>query len=144
MPQILHDLPIGATRERVFEAIATPAGLDRWWTLRSEGVPEVGAEYEFFFSAGYDWRGRVVRAEAATLIEWEITRADADWTGTRVSLTLSERPDGVTWVRFAHAGWREENEHFRVSSNCWAQYLRLLRRWLEAGEEVPYDLRLDA
>jgi hypothetical protein len=26
---------------------------------------------------------------------------------------------------------------------CWAIYLRVLRRWLEHGERVPYEQRLD-
>lgn len=143
MPQILHDLPIRATRARVFEAVSTPEGLDRWWTLRSKGVPGVGAAYEFFFDPDYDWQGLVVRCVPDEVIEWEILRADADWTGTQVSIALSDRPDGITWVRFAHRGWSSENAHFRVSSCCWAQYLRILRRWLEAGEEVPYEIRLD-
>lgn len=35
------------------------------------------------------------------------------------------------------------NDHFRTSSCCWAQYLRILRRFLEHGERVPYAERLD-
>lgn len=31
----------------------------------------------------------------------------------------------------------------RISCNCWALYLRILRRWLEHGEAVPYDKRLE-
>ena len=34
-------------------------------------------------------------------------------------------------------------EFYRVSCNCWAMYLRILRRYLEHGEIVPYDVRLD-
>ena len=45
-------------------------------------------------------------------------------------------------VRFSHSGWRSENEHYRLSSYCWAMYLRLMRRFAEAGEQVPYDHRM--
>jgi uncharacterized protein YndB with AHSA1/START domain len=31
-----------------------------------------------------------------------------------------------------------------VSCYCWAMYLRVLRRYLEHGERVPYEGRLDA
>ena len=48
-----------------------------------------------------------------------------------------------TQLRFAHLGWPQVNEHYRVSSFCWAMYLRLLRRHLEAGELVPYERRLE-
>ena len=42
------------------------------------------------------------------------------------------------------AGWLEANAHFRRSSYCWAMYLRLLQRYLEQGETVPYADRLGA
>ena len=35
------------------------------------------------------------------------------------------------------------SEHYRISSYCWAIYLRVLRRYLEHGERVAYEQRLD-
>lgn len=142
MPSILHDFVVHAPPERVYAAFATPAGLDAWWTLRSSGAPDVGTTYELFFGDAYDWRGRVVRAEPARGIEWEITTADADWLGTRVGAELTA--DGAsTRVRFWHSGWTEASEHYRISSFCWAMYLRLLKRWVETGEVVAYERRLE-
>lgn len=69
-------------------------------------------------------------------------RADADWTGTRVGFRLESRPPG-TWVRFWHTGWQDANEHYRISCHCWAMYLRILRRYLDHGESVPYERRLE-
>ena len=77
MADILHDFPINASSARVFEAFATPAGLERWWTLGSAGTPKLGGE------------------------------------------------------------------HFRISSYCWAMYLRVLKRGVEFGEAVPYKDRLN-
>ena len=79
MADILYDFSINASPDRVFRAVSTPEGLDRWWTRRSSG--------------------------------------------------------------FSHTGWPSANEHFRVSSYCWAMYLRVLRRYLEHGEVVPYEQR---
>jgi uncharacterized protein YndB with AHSA1/START domain len=143
MADILHDLPIRASIERVFRAVSTAEGLDTWWTLRATGTPHEGAEYELGFGPGYDWRAKVTRCEPNDAFELEIVDADGDWTRTRVGLRLEPRDDG-TWVRFSHRGWPSANDHFRVSSNCWALYLRVLRRSLEHGESVPYDARLDA
>jgi uncharacterized protein YndB with AHSA1/START domain len=142
MTDILHDLPIRAEARRVFEAVSSPAGLDRWWTLSSAGEPAPGAEYALDFGPQYRWRARVTRSVPDAEFELELTKADADWTGTRVGFQL-ERRDGATWLRFRHTGWREANEHCRISSNCWAMYLRILRRYLEHGETVPYGMRLD-
>jgi uncharacterized protein YndB with AHSA1/START domain len=137
---ILHDLWIDAAPARVFEAVSTPAGLESWWTGRSSGEPGTDAEYTLWFSPEYDWRGRVSRIAPDSDFELEITLADVDWTGTRVGFVLFPR-DGGTAVRFYHAGWAEPNEHFRISSYCWAMYLRLLKRYVEQGEVLPYEHR---
>jgi uncharacterized protein YndB with AHSA1/START domain len=142
VPDVLHDLPINAPRDRVFQAVSTPQGLDVWWTKRSAGTPAVGAEYERWFGPQYDWRGEVTRHQPDSEFELRIVRADADWLGTHVGFELEER-SGTTWLRFRHTGWASENEHYRVSCNCWALYLRIMRRYLEHGELVPYERRLD-
>jgi uncharacterized protein YndB with AHSA1/START domain len=142
MPDIFHYFPIRATSQKVFQAISTPAGLDIWWTKRSAGEPVKGAEYELWFGPEYDWRAVVSRCVPDREFELEMTGAQADWQGTRVGFALEER-EGVTQVRFHHTDWPESNEHYRISNYCWAAYLRLLRRYVEHGEVVPYEDRLD-
>ena len=141
MADILQDLPIKALIDRVFDAVSTPEGLDAWWTLRSKGRPRQGEEYVLWFGPEYDWRARVTRSTPTSEFELEVIRADNDWTGTRVGFRMQSR-DGGTWLQFSHTGWKTPNEHYRVSCNCWAMYLRILRRLLEHGESVPYDERL--
>lgn len=141
MPDILHDLAVRAPIEQVFDAVSRPEGLDHWWTLAASGSPDLGAELVLGFGPGYDWRARVARCEPPTSFELEITRADADWTGTRVGFELEAGE--ATTLRFHHRGWREANPHFRASSFCWALYLRHLKRYLENDERVPYSRRYD-
>ena len=142
MAEILHDFVVKAPPDRIFEGVTTPSGLDRWWTKRSAGQAVDGAEYELWFGPQYDWRGTVSRCARNSEFELLIVRADADWTGTRVGFRL-EGGAGSTRVRFHHTGWPHANENFRTSSYCWAMYLRILRRYLEYGEVVPYERRLE-
>jgi len=143
MPDIFHDFPIRASAAKVFSAIATPAGLDAWWTKTSSGQPAAGTTYELGFGPNYNWRAVVSRCTPNAEFELQITSADADWTGTRVGFALAEK-NGTTQVRFHHTGWPQENDHYRISCFCWAMYLRLLKRYVETGEIVPYEKRLDA
>lgn len=143
MADIMQQFPIKASRQQVFDAVSTPAGLDLWWTKRSSGEPREGAEYELWFGPEYDWRAVVSRCVPGSEFEFEIVNAQEDWLGTRVGFLLDEH-EGVTQVRFHHLGWPVANEHYGVSCHCWAMYLRLLRRYLEHGEVVPYEDRLDA
>ena len=143
MADIFHDFPIKASLDRVFQAVSTPQGLDCWWTKRSVGKPQAGTAYELFFGPGYEWRAIVTGCVPNSEFQLEIVQADSDWIGTLVGLRLEERND-ATWVSFSHTGWPSANEHYRISCNCWAMYLRILRRYLEHGESVPYEQRLDA
>jgi uncharacterized protein YndB with AHSA1/START domain len=142
MADILHDFPIQAPPARVFAAVGTPAGLDAWWTLGARGEPRPGATWELDFGPGFLWRAEVRALRPGEAIEWELTEADGDWTGTRVGFELAPAGAG-TAVRFHHTGWRAANPHYRTSSFCWAMYLRLLRKHVEEGEVVPYERRLD-
>lgn len=142
MPDILHDFPIRASTGEIFAAVSTPRGLDRWWTLRSAGRPALGERYELFFGPEYDWRATVSACNPDRIFELELTDAMPDWIGSRVRFELV--PDGeMTTVRFSHRGWPAESEHYRISSFCWAMYLRLMKRSIETGEVVEYAIRLD-
>ena len=142
MPDILHDFPIRATPATVFAAVSSPAGLDAWWTLGASGEANVGAGFELFFGEEYDWRATVVRCVTDREFALRIDRASADWVGTEVSFRIEPSGD-VSWLRFAHTGWAGATEHYRISSFCWAMYLRVLRRWIEHSDAVPYERRLD-
>jgi len=143
VPDIFQLFPIKASASRVFDVVSTPAGLDAWWTQSSSGQPEAGAIYKFGFGPGYEWLAKVLRCVPDTEFEFELIKADDDWTGTRLGFSFEES-EGVTQVSFHHTGWPESNEHYRVSCYCWAMYLRLLRRYIEHGEIVDYEVRLEA
>lgn len=142
MPNITHDFPINAAPERVFAALSDPKVLDEWWTVSSSGKPRVGEEYELNFAPGYAWRAQVTKCVPGVEFELTMTAADDDWAGTRVGMQLKPIAGG-TQVRFAHSGWPNDNEHYRISCYCWAMYLRVLKRYLEHGERVEYARRLE-
>ncbi len=141
MPDILQDLPIARPPTVVYDAISTPRGLDAWWTLTATGKATVGAEFALGFGPEYAWRAVVTKARAPEVFELQLTSADADWTGTLVGFELAAQESG-SWLRFSHRNWPSANQHFRTSCHCWALYLRVLRRYLEAGEVIAYEDRL--
>ncbi|MDB4893036.1 MAG: hypothetical protein JWL61_4891 [Gemmatimonadetes bacterium] len=143
MPDIIHEFPIATGISRVFAAVSTPAGLDQWWTLRSDGVPTFNSLYSLDFGPGYEWRAHVSEVEKNRTFELELVEAMPDWIGTRVRFELTAIDDTHTLILFTHIGWPAQSEHFAVSSFCWAMYLRIMRRTLEYGEEVPYSARLE-
>ncbi len=139
MADILHDLEIQATPERVFEAVSTAAGLDQWWTKTCAGEPAEGAVFTLGFGS-VEWRARVTRCEPGAAFELELTDAQEDWLGTRVGFALAADGD-ATAVRFHHTGWPQANAHYRQSNYCWAMYLGHMARAVEDGVFVPYEER---
>jgi uncharacterized protein YndB with AHSA1/START domain len=143
MADIFHDFPINAPAQKVFESVTTPDGLDAWWTKHSSGKPVEGTKYVLDFGPEYDWRAVVTKCVPNSAFELEIYRSVEDWQGTRVGFRLEEK-NGVTHVSFYHVSWPEANAHYRQSCFCWAMYLRLLKRYVENGEVVAYEKRLEA
>ncbi|MFZ7139511.1 MAG: SRPBCC family protein [Bacteroidota bacterium] len=142
MLTIYHNFPIRTTPELLFEAISSPRGLDAWWSNHCSGNPAMGANYSFDFGPEYQWIAVVTSYEFAKAFELEFVQSDLDWNGSKVGFLIE--PDGeFTQLKFYHTGWPTLNEHFKISNYCWAMYLRLLKRYLEFGECVAYEERLN-
>lgn len=142
MPDIVHDFFIKASTGKVFDGIATPAGLDKWWTEKSSGKMGLGEEFKLEFGPEYVWKATVTKCVPPGEFELVMTNADDDWKGTKVGFQL-KNSGGGSQVRFYHIGWPEQNEHYRISCFCWAMYLRILKLSLENGLAVPYKDRLN-
>jgi uncharacterized protein YndB with AHSA1/START domain len=141
MADIFHNFPIEATAEKVFGAISSSDGLDKWWTKGSSVNPVSGGIYILDFGPGYIWKAVVTEYVKGKVFELKMTEADADWLGTKIGFILMAH-QSKTAVNFYHTGWPQKNEHYKISSYCWAMYLRILKRHLEYGESVPYEKRL--
>ncbi len=142
MIDIFHYFYINASVTDVFKTISTAEGLERWWSEKAVGNPLLGEHYKLSFGAAYNWTTVVSKLIPNKEFELTITEANEDWIHTKVGFVLSTR-DNTTYVRFYHKNWKESNEHYRISCYCWAMYLRVLKRYLEFGEQVPYKDRLN-
>jgi len=141
MADIYHNFTINTPADKVFEAISRSEGLDKWWTKSSTVNPVKNGIYSLDFGPGYNWKAIVTEYLKDKLFELKMSEADADWLGTKIGFSLTNN-ESKTAVGFYHTGWPQENEHYKISSYCWAMYLRILKRYLEYGELVPYEKRL--
>ena len=141
MAGIFHNFFINSSLNKVFETISTPNGLDTWWTKSSSGIAAIGETFHFHFESDYNWTAIVSKYFSNKEFEFTMQSSDKDWERTKVGFLLTYK-NNCTEVCFYHTGWKEENEHFRISNFCWALYLRILKRYLEFSEFVPYKDRL--
>lgn len=142
MPDIFHQFIVLADAEKVFDAVSRAEGLDSWWTKSSADNPVAGGIYRLYFGPEYDWEAIVTDYQPPSIFELQIRCADIEWNGTRIGFRLTKL-DGKTGVDFYHAGWPSASDHYKISSYCWAMYLRILKRYVEYRERVPYEKRLD-
>ncbi|MCB0819728.1 MAG: SRPBCC domain-containing protein [Bacteroidetes bacterium] len=134
--------PVNASAEKVFGAISTPSRLNNWWTASCEAEQKLGGIYDLYFEPDYYWKAEVTKWIDNREFELRMIKSDQDWNGTQVGFRLKEKNKSVE-LEFYHKNWNLENDHFKTTAFCWAMYLRILKRYLEFGEVVPYRLRLD-
>ena len=140
MNNILHQFQIKSSREAVFNAFTSPAGLNAWWTLEASGQPVLNETYRFFFGSEYDWRAVVDHVIPGQELTWKITQAMSDWMPTSFGFRLTES-GAVTTVHFFHKNWADANDHFAITNYCWGQLLNGLRAYVEHGTIIPFDER---
>ena len=142
MPDILHRVGIHASPERVFEAIATPEGLSRWWITETTGEPAVGGTLHFRPGGG-GFEMKVVELSPGKLVRWKCIGGPPEWVGTDVVFRL-EHKEGQTFVLFQHAHWKEPVEFMHHCSTKWATFLLSLRALVETskGRPAPHDVKI--
>jgi uncharacterized protein YndB with AHSA1/START domain len=123
----------------VFEAVADPAQLSRYFTTGgARGRLETGATvtWDFHdFPGAFPVHAIEVVPDERIVLEWKANEPDADY---RVTVTMNFTPtdDGRTLVEIAEEGWHETDAALKASyGNCmgWAQMLAALKVWLEHG-----------
>jgi len=123
----------------VFEAVADPAQLSRYFTTGgARGRLETGATVTWDF---HDFPGAFpvhvieVVPDERIVLEWKANEPGTDYRVT-VTMTFTPTDDGRTLVEIAEEGWHETDAGLKASyGNCmgWAQMLTALKMWLEHG-----------
>jgi uncharacterized protein YndB with AHSA1/START domain len=132
-----HQIPINASPQAVYAAIATQGGLASWWTADTRVDEKVGGNAEFAFNK----RDAVYRMIIKTLdpgkqVEWTCQGDTPEWTGTTLSWTVTPDAHG-SMLRFTHGGWRSASEHFAICNSTWGELMYRLKGYLEGSNPGP-------
>ena len=86
---------------------------------------------------------KVLDAQPAELVRWEVIDGPEEWIGTQIRFQLKQE-DGFTIVLFGHEGWKEPVEFMYHCSTKWATFLMSLKKLVETGtgEPAPHDVRI--
>ena len=138
MPDILLEVTIAATPDKVFKALTEQPGLEAWWTTHMVAEPKVGAPVQAFLRGGQ----QVIKMQLRTLeperkLVWDIVERVAGWGGNQFTWELSPAANG-TKVLFGYRDLLVAAEANLPSlTYAWAVNLTSLKDYLEKGKGNP-------
>jgi uncharacterized protein YndB with AHSA1/START domain len=139
MSEMLHEIEIEASPEKVFEALTTEAGFKGWWTVDSEAKPAVGSLSTFgFFKRAVVFKMRVVELTPAKTVRWHCEGDWEEWIGTKLRFDLEPWNNSGTRVRFNHAGWLSTRGDFARCNTSWGALMVLLKSYSEGKQPGPF------
>jgi uncharacterized protein YndB with AHSA1/START domain len=139
MPDILHEVTIEGSPDKIYQALTEKAGLAAWWTTRTIAAkPEVGSVSEFHFShpAEFVIKMGISQLEPGKKVYWNAVQGAPDWQGTRVTWDL-ESVDNGTKVLLGHRDYASYGGSFASVSYNWAWFLTSLKQYIETGVGTP-------
>jgi uncharacterized protein YndB with AHSA1/START domain len=159
MPNIHHELTIGATAETVYEAITMRSGLAGWWTPGASAEEEANTIARFPFGDDYFKEMRVIELKPFELIRWNCIAGTDEWVGTTISFKieagdkaslLKSNPEisdqlrqqgnaeNVTVLIFKHENWKDHTPMYAECNYTWGRFLRSLKLFCEIGYGTPW------
>ena len=136
MYDIVHQLTIAASPDKVYEAVTTVNGLTSWWTADVEFGPADGEFQVGFRDGSVRMRFQTDAFDPPVLVHLTCIDGPSEWPGTQLAFRIESTDEGSS-LRFWHGGWEYEDGALPTCSFEWAMSLDSLRRYLEAGQGTP-------
>lgn len=138
MAEIKHQIDIIASPDNVYSALATQAGLRKWWTADTKADETVGGKAEF----GFDNRGMVFKMnldklEPSKRVVWSCQGDHPEWKGTILIWELTPQ-NGRTTLRFTQTGWKEVTDFCATCNSTWGELMYRLKDYVEGRNPGPH------
>jgi uncharacterized protein YndB with AHSA1/START domain len=134
---LVHGVPVNASPERIYAAVATQDGMQGWWTRDTAMNAVVGGEAEF----GFDKKRLAFRMTVEELVPLSSVRlrcigGHPEWEGTTLEWKIQPTAGGAM-LRFTHRDWREVTEFAAICNSRWGQLMFRLKDYAETGTPNP-------
>lgn len=98
LPDIVKSVIIEAPVSKVWDAVTTPEGMEKWW-MASTIKPEAGFDFVLHTGSYGDSPCRVLEARPPNFLKFSW---DNDWT---ITFSIKDVGDGTTEFTLTHSGW---------------------------------------
>src|SRR5262249_41592410 len=137
MSTLYHSVPVNASPEKVYAAVATEAGMQGWWTKDTTMTAKVRGKAEF----GFDERQMVFRMTIDEMkpnrsVKMSCSGDHPDWAGTTLEWVV-EPTDQGSELRFFHRGLRDITPFMAGCNSMWGNLMFCLKRYVESGKPEP-------
>jgi uncharacterized protein YndB with AHSA1/START domain len=137
MAYLKHLVPIAATPDKVYAAVATQAGMRTWWTADTQMDERVGGKAEFGFEKHQMvFRMTIEKLDPGRCVIMRCHGDQPEWNGTTLTWDVLEG-DGETTLRFTHSGWREVTDFCTACNAMWGNLMFRLKDGVEGGQRGP-------
>ena len=125
---------VGASRNKVYEALTQPKHLNKWFTSKAKCDLRVGGRYS---NADHD-TGEFTRLSPGRAVgfTWENPAACP---GTTVAIRLYSAGRGKTRVVLGHSGLEKRERGLDGMYGGWSWALSSLKSYLETGRPLKHD-----
>lgn len=138
MPDILHEVPIAGTPEKIYQALTEQSGLRAWWTEQASAQAKADTVSEFQFYGGQIKMQIKVDEISSNHIAWSPQAGVPDWPGTRITWDISSDDNGGTKLLFGHRNFPSYDGSFAYTNFNWGWYLSSLKSYIETGMGKPH------
>jgi uncharacterized protein YndB with AHSA1/START domain len=137
MADVLHQVGIQASPEKVFAALTQAEGLKGWWSEHSVIEPVKGSLANVsFYNNAVTFKLRINELTPGRIV-WAVEGGPPDWADTDITWTLT-KDNGQTIVHLAHRGFASTEGNFASVNYNWGWYATSLKFYLEKGKGMPH------
>jgi uncharacterized protein YndB with AHSA1/START domain len=132
---------VNAGCERVFHAIASCEGLQRWWTPLVSGSADSGGDLRFEFDGLDEFIVmHVDEAVTPSSVRWTCAKntGHPEWIGSRPTFTIIGAGENQCVLDFCHVGLQPDLSCYRQCERGWDHYLASIAAYAESGQGTPF------
>jgi len=131
-------VPINASPDKVYAAVATQAGMRTWWTADTQMEEAVGGKAEFGFEKhAAIFRMTIEKLDPGRCVIMKCHGGQPEWNGTELRWDITSNEDGGATLRFAHTGWRAVTDFCSSCNAMWGNLMFRLKDSLEGKDRGP-------
>jgi uncharacterized protein YndB with AHSA1/START domain len=140
MADIFHQIPINASPDKVYAALATQKGLAGWWTADTTADEKVGGKAEFGFeNRGMMFRMRIDELVPGKRVVWSCYGDQPEWNGTTLTWTIAPE-NGATVLRF-NRRWKAQTDMVAICNSTWGELMYRIKDYVEGRNPGPHWMK---